>query len=102
MTLSFFPTFDEKQKLTGLDLRFNYEGWAPWNRDLQSDRLLEKVKPLLMKWYGGNDFVTAHLKEKDIPVKLDGNRRIMVYDINYYTSVEFKKSRRHLPFVIIR
>jgi len=78
--LLFFPTFDEKEVLSGLDLKFSFEGWAPWNKDLQSDRLMEEVKKVLMKWYGGNDFVMAHAKGNDIPVKLDGNRRIMIYN----------------------
>jgi hypothetical protein len=78
--LLFFPTFDEKETLAGLDLKVSFAGWAPWNRDLQSDRLVERIKPVLMKWYGGNEFVTAHVKENEIPVKLDGNRRIMIYN----------------------
>jgi hypothetical protein len=80
MNLLFYPTFDEKQTLTGIDMKFGYEGWSPWNRNLQSDQLQGAVKRLLMKWYGGNEFLTAHVKGKDIPVKLDGNRRIMIYD----------------------
>jgi hypothetical protein len=79
MKLLFFPAFDEKNILIGLDLKFSYLGWAPWNSELQADRLQEKIKPLLMKWYGGNEFVVAHVNGKDIPVKLDGNRRIMIY-----------------------
>lgn len=78
--LLFFPTFDEKEILAGLDLRITYVGWAPWNQRLQSDSLVENIKPLLMKLYGGNEFVTAHVKGRDIPVKLDGNRRIMIYN----------------------
>ena len=80
MKLLFLPTFDEKNTVAGLDLKFSYAGWAPWNAELQSGHLEEKIKPLLMKWYGGNEFVLAHVGGKDIPVKVDGNRRIMIYN----------------------
>jgi hypothetical protein len=33
---------------------------------------------LLMKWYKGNEFITAKVGEEEVPVKLDGNRRILV------------------------
>jgi hypothetical protein len=77
--LLFVPAFDEKEILTNLDLKFNYVGWAPWNRHLQADSLETKIKQLLMRWYGGNEFVTAHVNDSEIPVKLDGNRRIVIY-----------------------
>jgi hypothetical protein len=80
MNLLFYPTFDDGQALAGIDMKFSYEGWSPWNKNLQSDQLQETVKRLLVKWYGGNEFVTAHVNGKSIPVKLDGNRRIIIYD----------------------
>jgi hypothetical protein len=77
--LLFVPAFDDKSKLTNMDLKFSYLAWAPWNRHLQSDSLEVNVKKLLMNWYGGNEFVTAKVEDKDVPVKVDGNRRILVY-----------------------
>lgn len=76
--LLFVPAFDDNDVITNIDMKFNYTGWAPWNRALQSDSLEVKLKQLLMRWYGGNDFVMAHVQETDIPVKVDGNRRLMV------------------------
>jgi len=78
--LLFVPGFDEKEILTDMDLKFSYLGWAPWNRRFQSDSLKNKVIDLLMHWYGGNRFVTAHTEDNEVPVKVDGNRRILIYE----------------------
>ena len=77
--LLFVPAFDDHEILTNMDLHFSYPGWSPWNRDLYADSLEPKVEKLLMHWYGGNKFVTANVGENKVPVKLDGNRRVLVY-----------------------
>ncbi len=77
--LLFVPAFDDKEILTNMDLKFSYAAWAPWNRPLQSDSLENKIMKLLMVWYGGNKFVTADVGDTKVPVKLDGNRRVLVY-----------------------
>jgi len=78
MKLLFEPSFDEARKITDMEFEISYLGWAPWNEQLQSDMLEDKVMKLLLSWYGGNDFITIKLNDADTPVKLDGNRRIMV------------------------
>lgn len=80
ISLLFNPLFDRKDVLSGIDLKFGYVGWAPWNRNLQSDSLKIKVKELLTHWYKGNKFVTARVSGNEIPVKVDGNRRILIYE----------------------
>jgi hemolysin-activating ACP:hemolysin acyltransferase len=79
MKILFVPAFDNKQVLTNLDLKITYVSWAPWNRQFQADSLESKLKQLLTKWYGGNEFVIAKIGEEKIPVKVDGNRRIVLY-----------------------
>jgi hypothetical protein len=74
----FYPSFDSKDVINEMIMEFNYSGWAPWNRPLQSDSLKVKTMELLMKWYGGNNFITANVDKSSFPVKLDGNRRILV------------------------
>jgi hypothetical protein len=78
--LLFKPDFDNKDRITDMDLKFNYLGWAPWNRQYQSDSLKIRIIKMLERWYAGNKFVTAHTGDKDIPVKVDGNRRIFVLE----------------------
>lgn len=77
--LLFVPSFDDKESLTNMDLKFSYPGWSPWHRHLQSDSLETKIVKLLMHWYGGNEFLSVKIDSTQVPVKLDGNRRILVY-----------------------
>lgn len=79
MRLLFFPNYDEKQKIAEMNMEISYPGWAPWNKAYQSDSLKEKTLELLMLWYKGNEFVTANVNDVKMPVKLDGNRRLLVY-----------------------
>ncbi|MBX2916933.1 MAG: hypothetical protein KF856_16810 [Cyclobacteriaceae bacterium] len=79
LRLLFIPAFDEKDIIKEINLEFSYTAWAPWNTELQSDRLIEKVKEILMMWYKGNPFVTVKLDDQELPVKVDGNRRLIVY-----------------------
>lgn len=77
--LLFYPTFDDKDVIAEMRMEFSYTGWSPWNRPLQSDSLKVKVMKMLMNWYKGNPFVNAHVNERDMPVKVDGNRRIILF-----------------------
>jgi hypothetical protein len=75
----FIPVFDQEGKITEMNLEFSYPAWAPWNEQYQSDKLKEKVLKLLMLGYKGNEFVMATINKKEYPIKLDGNRRMVVY-----------------------
>ena len=77
--LLFRPTFDKNDKISEMVMEFSYPAWAPWNRQFQSDSLEQKVLKVLMRWYKGNEFVEAHINDGELPVKVDGNRRMMVY-----------------------
>jgi hypothetical protein len=80
--LLFYPGFDEEEIITDMEMEFSYAGWSPWNTDMQSDRLKEKILVLLELWYKGNRFVKAEIKNVDMDVKVDGNRRILVFIID--------------------
>jgi hypothetical protein len=77
--LLFMPKYDQADKINEMNLEFAYVAWAPWNKQYQSDILKEKVMKIIMHWYKGNEFVTAKIDQDEIPVKLDGNRRILVF-----------------------
>ncbi len=79
MRMLFIPVFDKNNKIIEMNLEFSYPSWAPWNELFQSEKLKEKVLKLLMLGYKGNEFVTATINSKDYPIKLDGNRRMVVY-----------------------
>ena len=75
----FIPVFDKDNKIIEMNLEFSYPSWAPWTEEYQSDKLKEKVLQLLMLRYKGNEFVRATINGKEYPIKLDGNRRMVVY-----------------------
>lgn len=74
----FAPNFDDSDHIAELQVELSYTAWAPWNKKYQSDSLKVKTLEMLSAWYGGNPFVTADINDKQIPVKVDGNRRIIV------------------------
>lgn len=76
----FYPDFDADLKINKMDIEFNYAGWAPWNEQYQSDKLLPVVLDTLQSWYGGNSFIQVEFDEepKNVWVKVDGNRRVSV------------------------
>ncbi|HEY0741917.1 MAG TPA: hypothetical protein VGD40_10655 [Chryseosolibacter sp.] len=78
LRLLFAPNFDASDHIAELQVELSYVGWAPWNKDLQSDSLKVRTVELLEKWYGGNKFIMVDMDDREIPVKVDGNRRIIV------------------------
>jgi len=79
LRLLFIPAFDKDDIIMEMNLEFSYSAWAPWNEQYQSDKLKEKVLQFIMHWYKGNEFVIAKIQGSDVPVKVDGNRRMLVY-----------------------
>lgn len=77
--MNFYPEFN-KGRIHKMWVRFQYAGWVPWNKQLNSDNLLGDVVNLYRKWYpGGNPFIQISDEKKgDIFVKVDGNRRIII------------------------
>ena len=83
ITLLFYGIFNGDKIMTGLKMKFYYEAWSLWNRSLQSDKLLPVVKDSLLNWFPGNRFIPVNLKkdDKQVLVKVDGNRRIIIKPI---------------------
>lgn len=79
-TLLFYGIFNEENIMTGLDMQFSYVAWSLWNDGLKSDKLIPVVKDSLQSWFPGNDFIRVlpDKSEKEIFVKVDGNRRIII------------------------
>ncbi|MDN3205376.1 hypothetical protein [Algoriphagus sediminis] len=78
-SMRFFPKFNEK-KIYLMPVEFTYEAYAPWNEEMNSDRLLDDVKVLFEEWYGeGFIEVTDEDETKRVWVKVDGNRRIRIF-----------------------
>jgi hypothetical protein len=76
--MNFYPTF-VNGKIAEMPVRFVYNGWAPWNKDLNSDKLQIDV----LNWYKksfGNDFMEVEDPSKGKAfVNIAGNRRISIF-----------------------
>ena len=72
---NFYPVFEEGRAYTFTG-SFQYEAWAPWNKELQSTELIKKIARLMDKWYDGNDFIRVEDDSRITFYKIDGNRQI--------------------------
>ena len=84
INMDFFPGFNNKNQLNKIKLMFSNTGWALWNENLHSDKLIIKILDSIKKWYPGNDFISIkgekhRLDISDIFIKVDGNRQFKVY-----------------------
>ncbi|MFK7947029.1 MAG: hypothetical protein AB8G11_05520 [Saprospiraceae bacterium] len=76
--MNFYPDFHEN-KIFRIETKFIYNNWAPWNKDTHTPIMKERVKDLMMDWYGGNEFIRIpHPVDTLAYIKLDGNRRILL------------------------
>lgn len=80
--LLFKGIFDEAKILRGVELKYSYTSWAPWNKKRQSTYLLEDLKNKFRKEYKGNDFIEIKIDNNKVKafVKIDGNRQILMYE----------------------
>lgn len=78
INMYFYPSFDSTSIVKGMDIEFTYPGWTAERRELQSDSLRTIVIKLLEKWYKGNQFMMVKIDDKETPIKIDANRRIIV------------------------
>lgn len=77
----FYPEF-HKGRIYEMPVTFQYDGWAPWNKNLASDSLQLDVLELFKTWYGDDFMEINHPEEGIAYVKVDGNRRISIFTTN--------------------
>jgi len=80
-TMDFYPKFSEG-RIYELPVRFKYKGWAPWNKNLTSDKLQLNVLNWYKENYGGGFIRVRHPQRGSAYVKLNGNRRISIFKEN--------------------
>jgi len=80
----FYAMFDSIGLINGMDMKFRYPAWAPWNKDYTSEVLADKLTDYYLKQYGGNPFIEVENEkiEYKIYVKVDGNRQIKIIPIS--------------------
>lgn len=78
-SMTFYPEFSNN-RICRMSVNVRYDGWAPWNADLQSGHLREDVLTLMKQWYpSGNPFIQLNDPQRGtIYVKVDNNRRITI------------------------
>jgi len=88
----FYGIFDKEKIMRGMDMRFSYHAWSLWNESLHSDKLMPVVKDSLQSWYPGNDFLPVTIKKtkKNVLVKIDGSRRIIIEPFNNNKDVDVR------------
>ncbi|WP_226982964.1 hypothetical protein [Zobellia nedashkovskayae] len=88
----FYGTFNEQKIMTGMDMKFSYDAWALWNKNLQSNQLALVLQDTLLAWFPGNKFIEVELKK--IPgktfIKVDGNRRIIIEPLKDHREVDVR------------
>jgi len=95
-TMDFYPNF-HNDTIYEMPVTFIYKGWAPWNKHLSSDSLQLEVVDLLEQWHGDGFIEVEHPQRGATFVKVDGNRRILVWKDNdsdvkaLYTDLLIKK-----------
>ena len=75
----FYPFFENKKikTMTGFT---HYKAWSPWRKDLWSDHLIEDTREKFENWFRGNKFFSIKSPTRGKAyVKIDGNRRIVLY-----------------------
>jgi hypothetical protein len=77
-TMNFYPNF-ANEKIIDMPVQFKYNGWAPWNKKLTSDRLQEDVLQYYKKLYGGGFIKVKHPTRGSAYVQIHGNRRITIF-----------------------
>jgi len=77
-TMNFYPVF-ENGKIVEMPVRFIYNGWAPWNKDLSASNLAKDVKSWYEDVYGKGFITVTHPMKGEAYTRIAGNRRITIY-----------------------
>jgi len=80
--MNFYPDFYQG-KIFQMRVKYQYQAWAPWNKNLFADSLLTDVLQMYQKDFPGNPFFTIQKKGRQaLHIKIDGNRRITIGTFN--------------------
>lgn len=78
VSMQFYPSFHD-DKIYEMPVLFNYESWAPWNKEFAADTLFLKMVPLFKKWYGDDFQTLQHPTMGKIYYQMKGTRRINLF-----------------------
>ncbi len=73
--LNFYPDFSE-DKIYNMKVWFDYQSWAPWNKEYYAENLVPDALSILEKWYGPGFIKQRSPQGKPFWAKVNGNREI--------------------------
>jgi hypothetical protein len=81
--MDFYPAF-YKDRIYEMPVVFSYDGWVPWNKSQQADSLKIEVLDLMEEWFGTGfiEIENPNYNGGNAFVKVDGNRRIFIYNVD--------------------
>ena len=74
----FWPVFKD-DRIQAMTAFAYYSGWAPWNRDLWSDIMIDELKGLLEDWYGEGFIPVPSPGRGKAYVRVKGNLQIALW-----------------------
>lgn len=75
----FYPKF-AGDKIVAMPAYVEYDGWAPWNKELSAENRIEEVRDLLEDWYGIRFLpIKPSLPLSKAYVNIKGNRKIHLF-----------------------
>ena len=78
----FYGMFDRSKVMYGMDMKLEFTAWSPWNTDKHAPKLLDYMDQYYMREFGGNAFAELDIDKTKAKVKVDGNRRIVMYTVD--------------------
>ena len=78
VTMRFYPSFHQ-DRIYEMPVTFNYEGWAPWNKQFSADTLLVNMVDVFKRWYGEDFKELEHKTMGKVYYRMDGHRRINLF-----------------------
>ena len=77
--LEFYPGFNENGEINFLKGRIYSLQWAPWSPQYNALNLLDEGREYLIEQLGGAPFKQYESVKENTLVKLDANRRVLIY-----------------------
>lgn len=91
--INFYPKFNAENKIYILPVRYEYRSWAPWNKEVHSDKLLPEVIAYMEKSYRVK-FEEKTINGKVVWYNFTAPRLITIYaEDDHYVYVKFKNER---------
>ncbi len=73
--MNFYPDFSE-DKIYNMKVWFDYQTWAPWNKEYYAEMLVPDALSILEKWYGPGFVKQRTDKGRPFWAKVQGNREV--------------------------